>query len=390
MTWTSRERVAVALNHQQPDRVPININPLLEPYLRLKAYLGMEIEEDLNPDHFMEVIPHPKILARLGADLISVRLGSPTKHRVSNMADSVIDEWGIGRRRVYQDSGSYLEAVHHPLAEATIDDLEKYSWPNPNLPGRGEGAAERAKWLFENTDLAIVGRFGGPINELALYLVGMERWLIRMKTDPEFAAALLDKITDIQITLDRIGLEATATYLTILKVSGEDLGTQNGPMYSPHTFRTLLLPRLRRRCQAARSYLDQVNPSVKILLHSCGSIRMYIPDLIDAGIQVIDPVQPLAAHMDSFALKNEFGDRLCFHGGIDIQQVLPFGSPGEIIAEVCRRIAAFAQGGGYILAPSHYIQADIPPQNVKLMCEAAINYGCYPLDLKSKELLWQS
>jgi uroporphyrinogen decarboxylase len=97
-------------------------------------------------------------------------------------------------------------------------------------------------------------------------------------------------------------------------------------MYSPHTFRTLLLPRLRRRCHAARSYLDQMNPSVKILLHSCGSIRMYIPDLIDAGIQVLDPVQPLAAQMDSFALKNDFGDRLCFHGGIDIQHVLPFGS----------------------------------------------------------------
>jgi uroporphyrinogen decarboxylase len=115
------------------------------------------------------------------------------------------------------------------------------------------------------------------------------------------------------------------------------------------------------------------------MLHSCGSIRPYIPDLIDAGIQVLDPVQPLAANMDSRELKRDFGTRLAFHGGIDIQQVLPFGSEADVEQEVHSRIQAFAPGGGYILAPSHAIQADVPPANIVAMCRAAVKHGQYPL-----------
>jgi uroporphyrinogen decarboxylase len=368
------------LEHREPDRVPIDINPLLVTYLRLKEYLGLEIDETLTPDSFMEVIPHPDVLRRLGVDVISVRLGSPSGRRSTQLEEVTTDEWGIVRRRVYHEGGgSYLEAIHHPLADANIDDIEKYPWPSASVPGRGEGAEATAKWLYENTDLALMGRFGGPITELAIYLVGMERWFIRLKTEPEFAGVLLDKITDIQIARDRIGLEATAKYLQIHKVSGEDLGMQRGPMYSMHTFHTLFLPRLRRRWQAARQYLDQVNPSVKLMLHSCGSVRAFIPDMIESGIQLLDPLQPLAAYMDGGELKQEFGSRLAFHGGVDIQQVLPSGTTAEVQAEVRRCIRAFAPGGGYILAPSHYIQADTPPQNVVVMCQAAQEYGQYPL-----------
>ena len=377
--WTSRERVSTALEHLEPDRVPVNFNPLLDSYLGLKNYLRLEIEEEYRPDHFMEVIPHPRVLAALGGDLISVRLGSPSRRSSSNTGDWVEDEWGLVRKRFYQPGGgSYLEVVHHPLAEATLADLDHYPWPDPYAPGRGEGAEATAKRLYEDTDLAILGRFGGPINELASYLVGMENWFIRLKRDPEFVGALLDKITDIQIALDRVGLEATAKYLQIHKVSGEDLGMQTGPLYSPAVF-DLLLPRLQRRWKAARDYLDTVNPSVKIMLHSCGSIRKYIPALIQGGIQLLDPVQPRAAHMDAGELKQAFGDRLAFHGGVDIQQVLPTGTPEEVEAEVRRCLRAFAPGGGYILAPSHYIQADTPPANVVAMCRAAHRYGQYPI-----------
>jgi uroporphyrinogen decarboxylase len=168
MVWTSRQRVSAALEHIEPDRVPVNFNPLLDSYLNLKAYLGLEIEEDLKPDHFMEVFPHPRVVAALGADLISVRLGAPSGRRSSNTADRVEDEWGLVRQRFYQPSGgSYLEVVYHPLADATVADLEKYPWPDPYAPGRGEGAEAAARRLYETTDLAIMGRFGGPINELA-------------------------------------------------------------------------------------------------------------------------------------------------------------------------------------------------------------------------------
>jgi len=142
----------------------------------------------------------------------------------------------------------------------------------------------------------------------------------------------------------------------------------------------LILPRLRRRWRAARVYLDEVNPAVQLMFHSCGGIRPYIDDLIDIGLQILDPVQPLAAGMDSAELKAEFGDRLTFHGGVDEQHVLPFGSPQDVRAEVRLRLAAFAPGGGYILAPSHYVQADTAPENIVAMCREAQEMGRYPID----------
>ncbi len=288
-----------------------------------------------------------------------------------------MDEWGVGRRLISQPGGgSLLEAVYHPLADSTrVEELQKYPWPDPSAPGRSDGLAAEAKRLYEDTELALVGRVGGPIVETALYLMGFERWLMCCMQTPEFAGALLDKITDIQIALDQIGLEAAGQYLQIFKVSGEDLGMQSGPLYSPRLFRTLLLPRLRRRWQAARECLNRVNPSVQLMLHSCGSIRPFIADLIQAGIQVLDPIQPRAAGMDSAELKQAFGEQLTFHGGVDEQYVLPFGSEEEVAAEVRLRIQALGSGGGYILAPSHTLQADTPPRNIVAMCKAVQEYG---------------
>jgi uroporphyrinogen decarboxylase len=379
---TSRERVCRAIRHEEPDRVPVDFNPVLEAYLNIKAYLGLELDETLRTNAHMEVVPHPRILSALGADLISVKLGSPTQRQTVTLANGVtLDEWGIGRRRVSQPGGgSYLEAVHHPLADATLHDLERYPWPIADLPGRGEGAEADARRLYEDTDLAIIGRFGGPILETALQLMGLEKWMMRAVTDPEFAGALLDRITDIQIELDRIGLQAAGKYLQIFKASGDDLGMQTGPLYSPKMVRSLFLPRLRRRWLAARAYLNQVNPNVKMLFHSCGGVRAFIPGLLEIGLQILDPIQPRAAHMAPAELKRDFGDRLTFHGAVDEQHVLPFGTEQDVEQEVQTRVAELAPGGGYILSGSHYIQADTPPANVVAMCRAAHRYGRYPLE----------
>jgi uroporphyrinogen decarboxylase len=381
MAWTSRERVIAAIEHREPDRVPIDINPVPDFYLGLKDYLGLEIEEEIKAGFMEEAIPHPEVLAALGVDLISVKLGSAKRPRPTPPSpDLVMNDWGVGLKRVFQPGGgSYLEPVHHPLADATIDDLEKYPWPEPDLPGRGEGAEAAAKRLYEDTDLALMGRFGGTIVETAFYMMGFERWMVCVASEPEFAGVLLDKITDIAMALDRIGLEATAKYLQIFKASGDDFGMQTGPLYSPRTFRTLFLPRFRRRWQAIREYLDQVNPDVKLMFHSCGGIRPLIPDLIDIGLQILDPVQPLATGMDSAELKRDFGDRLTFHGGVDEQKVLPLGSQEDVEEEVRRCLREFGPGGGYILAPSHYVQADTPPANIVAMCRAAQRYGQYPI-----------
>lgn len=379
--WTSRERVKVALEHREPDRVPIDINPVSDFYVSLKRHLGLEIQEELHPNSAMEVIPHPKVLSELGVDLISVKLGSPKTGKIAPRTDGLAeDEWGVVRKRVFQSAGgSYLEVVHSPLAGVTTGDLKKYPWPVPALPGRGEGAEQVARRLYEETDLALVGRFGGPIIETCVYMLGWKEWLVKLGTDPEFCHTLMGIVTDIQIALDRIGLEATAKYLSVLKVSGEDYGMQTGPLYSPKMFKEMLLPYLQQRCQAARAYLDEVNPDAKIMLHSCGSMRLYVPQLIEIGIQVLDPVQPKAKNMDSAQLKKDFGSLLSFHGGVDIQEVLPFGTKEEVEAETRLRIRDFGMGGGFILSPSHAVQADVPPANLVTMCRTALAEGTYPL-----------
>jgi uroporphyrinogen decarboxylase len=379
MPLTSRERVIKAINHKEPDRVPVDFTPLYDFYFNLKQYLGMEIDENVSYGISMEVIPHPDVLRRLGVDLISVKLGSPTSQKKDERSDGLVqDEWGVLFKQVFQPGGGrYHEVVYSPLKDATIDDLEIYSWPQPDLPGRGEKAEESARRLYEDTDLGIVGRFGGAILDAAVYLLGMENWMIRLARDKEFINRFLEKITDVQIALDRIGLEAAGKYLQIFKASGEDLGMQMGPLYSMKMFREQLLPHFRRRYRTAREILNKVNPSAKIMLHSCGSIRAFIPDLIESEIDIIDPIQPRAAGMDSAELKRDFGDRLCFHGGIDIQHILPLGTKDEIIQETRTRIQALGKGGGYILAPAHNVQADVPPENLVMLYEAARRYGGY-------------
>jgi len=382
MQWTSRTRVIAAINHSEPDRVPINVTPLYDFYLNLKQYLNLEIDEEVKYGLSMEVIPHPDVLKAIGVDISSVKLGSPRQPVTIALGnDRLRDEWGVVYKKIRQSSGSYYEVVQPPLTNASLEDLEKYPWPAADLPGRGESAEKDAKRLFEDTDLALLGRAAGSIIEMPIYLMGFQNWMLRLGSDPIFAAALLDKITAVQMNFDRVLLQATAKYLNIYKVSGEDLGMQTGPLYSHRMFKELFLPRQKRRWQAIRQYLDAVNPGVKIMLHSCGGIRKFIPDLMEAGIQILDPIQPHAVGMDSTELKKEFGSRLVFHGGVDIQQVLPFGTPTEVEEEVKTRIKALAPGGGYILAPAHNVQADVPPSNLVAMCRAAQKYGAYPLDL---------
>jgi uroporphyrinogen decarboxylase len=380
MNWTSRERVIAAINFFEPDRVPIDVAPLHDFYVNLKKYLGLEIDEEVKYGFSMEVIPHPAVLKAIGVDVSSVKLGSPNQPVIATLSDgSLRDEWGVIYKKISQNSGSYYEVVRPPLANATLEDLEKYPWPVADLAGRGESAEKSAKRLFEDTDLALLGRAAGSIIETPIYLMGFQNWMLRVGADPQFACALLDKITDVQMSFDHILLQATAKYLNIYKVSGEDLGMQTGPLYSYRMFKEFFLPRQKRRWQAIREYLDEVNPRVKIMLHSCGSIRRFIPDLIDAGIQILDPIQPHAVGMDSTELKKQFGEKLAFHGGIDIQQVLPFGTTSEVEKEVITRIKALAPGSGYILSPAHNVQADVPPQNLVAMCQAAQKYGHYPV-----------
>jgi uroporphyrinogen decarboxylase len=285
----------------------------------------------------------------------------------------------VGRRNVEVSKGIILnEVAVSPLKDASLADLKDYPWPDPCDPGRVDGLEEEACQLYEKTDLAIMGRYGGTILGMAAYLRGWEQWLVDLVAQPDFARALIDSIAGTQIRMDEAGIRAAGKYLSIFKVSGEDFGMQDRALFSMRTWKEVILPSLRQRWQAARYALARYAPHVKVLLHSDGAIRPFIPDIMDAGVDILDPIQRHCPGMDLYELKRDFGDRLSFHGAVDTQQVLPFGTPEEVEVEVRTCLDALAPGGGYILAPVHNVQGDVPPENILTMCEAAHRYGQYP------------
>lgn len=383
-TVTSRDRVVAALRHEEPDRVPLNMSLTLDPYVRLREYLGMTPDESARVDRLSEVRPSLDLVERLGIDLTYVRLrGVPPRQLVEPHTEGgQVDEWGVEHGRIQLPGGSHLtEVVRSPLAglDPNEIDLDAYPWPDPDDTARTAGLEEEARRLYEDTDLAIMGRFGGPIMETAFYLRGYGQWMEDLVAEPEFAVALLDRVADIMIRLDAAAIRAAGRYLTILRVSGEDLGMQDRSLFSPATWRDILRPVLSRRWKAARRLLDEVAPHAFLLLHSDGSFREFIPDLIDDGIQVLDPMQVHVPGMDADRLKRDFGAQLSFHGAIDTQDLLPFRSPSAVAAETERCIRALGPGGGYILAPVHNVQPDVPPENLLAMVETLRRVGRYPI-----------
>ncbi len=374
----SRQRTHAAINFQQPDRAPVDINLTLAAYEKLVHYLDVDFGERPAPSLAMEVMPPPDLLTSLGVDLISVRFGERVKWN-GELPAHRRDAWGVEYRLVEQAAGAYYEAKTHPLADATLNDLQDYPWPDGPSQAGAEALSEYARALHEQTELAMVGRFGAPILETAASLLGMEQWYFRLASDPGFISVLLDRISEVATKTDLLGIDAAGQYLHIVKVSGEDLGTQNGLLYSPKMFRELLLPPLARRWRAVREKLAEVNPEAKIMLHCCGAVRSFIPDLMAAGVDILDPIQPLAVGMEPQLLYEEYGGRLVFHGGIDVQRLLPGSSPDEVANETQRYLDALhGAEGGYIVAPSHTVQADVPPENMLAMIAAVRDHASLP------------
>jgi uroporphyrinogen decarboxylase len=268
----------------------------------------------------------------------------------------------------------YAEMIDPPLAQASIDDLDGYPWPDPEDPGRYRGLSERVKRLYDTTDYALVAAaISEGIFEKAQAMRGMQRFFEDLLVNREFAARLIERILQIQLAIFDRYLAIVGPYVEMVETS-DDYGMQTGPLISPELYREMLKPAHRR----LNSFIKE-RTRAKIYLHSCGSIAGVLDELIDAGIDVINPVQPKAKDMSSAGLKSRFGKRVVFHGGVDEQYVLPHGSIEEVREEVRRRIGAFAPGGGYLFAPAHNIQDDVPPENVVMMFASALELGHYPI-----------
>ncbi len=371
----SRERVRAVLNRQVPDCVPTDIwgsasrvHDTL--YESLMQHFGLKEHGSLIRPGTVTQYEDYALADCLNTDFRHINIGKP-KHFKSyrDANDYVIDEWGVGR----DVSAEYPTVAYFPLANATIDDLDSYTWPNPCDEGRIEGLEEKAKNWYENTDKAITATAAnsGLFFELGQFLRGPEQFFMDMCLEPEFTQKLVDKITDILIEMNLYYLKPIAPYLEWVEFTS-DLGTQNAPFFSRDMFVQYFKQPFARLFGAVK----QAYPNLKIFMHSCGSIYDFIPDLIEVGVDVLNPIQPLANGMDPARIKQNFGKDLIFHGAIDIQCAM-LGSVEDVEKEVKLRIDQMGEGGGYILSPNNHFQPDIPTENVIRMYELAKEYGKY-------------
>ena len=369
-----RERVLAALDHEETDRVPLDFGGsaattiYYTAYERLKAHLGIEgAPTTVTAKRTRTVIPDEEVLLRFDVDTRFLSLGGyegGIGHEIDE--DRFVDEWGTTWEK--RDTHPYM-SVDGPFCDrpAEIADLEDHDWPDPENEGYYRGLAERARSLHANTDYAIVLGLPSGVIHQGQWLRGWAQWLMDLYKNPDYACRMMDIVADHWIgvagnVLDKVGNNVDVVYL------GDDLASQQGTLFSPEVYRKLIKPRHARMIGSVKER------GVKVMFHTCGAASTLFEDLIEVGVDAVNPVQVNAKDMDPARLKRDFGDRLTFWGGVDTQKILPFGTPADVRAEVRRMIDIMTPGGGYILNSVHNIQPDVPPENVVAMLEEAGDY----------------
>lgn len=378
MSLTPRERVLMTINHEEPDRVPIIIGTSnttsmkLEPYQKLKTQLGIQAEDVFIYDwpEIGTVVPDEETMHRLHSDARGVLDRFPAwvyeRNRNRPPHTPFLDDWRGGAVEI--QPGVWYPGVH-PLAQTTsIEDLEKFPWPDMDDPTRVAHVREQARRLHQETDFAVIGTpwLLFPF-ERAHALQGMDIFLMNMGLYPDFAEALLKKIAGKCKELMAHFLEEAGENLDIIKI-GDDLGTQASLMISPRMYRRILKP-----IHADFIQFIKERTKAKVFFHTDGDVFDLIPDFIEIGVDILNPIQTSAGKMANLAeLKSRFGKNLTFCGAVDTHYYLPSGKPGEVRAEVKRVIEILGSGGGYMLAPVHTIMTEVPPENILAMVDAVI------------------
>ena len=354
-TLSPRERVLTALEHKPTDAVPFGMGFGVNPPAKekLREYLGHKTTAQTS------------VWLADFSDLryVTPPFAGPAGREARLAGGAYRDMWGIVRRPFANMLDTYNEIEVYPLGGAkTLADIADYPWPDPGwfdydaLPAAidaADGGGDHAIYAGN-----------GIIFEIAWYMRGLERMMTDLATEPEFSFALMRRITDFFIAyFDRM-LAAARGKIHII-FTGDDIGGQHGLLVSPSMWEQLFKPHHARLNEFLRGR------GVKIMYHSDGSVIDAMDGLIDMGIDVLEAFQLDAARMDPAVIKQKWGDRLCFHGGVSVQRLLPFGTPEQVGAEVAELISVMGKGGGYILAPSHAIQAGTPPENIAAMLRAA-------------------
>lgn len=382
---TGRERVLATLAHEEPYRVPIVFGSSNATSIKMGAYGKLAAMLGLDPEApylygFPELgtaLPSEAVLERLGADTRPLLDLHPAwvrdRARARPPHSDFIDDWGTGAKEI--EPGSWYPGIH-PLAEATsIGDIDAHPWPDMDDPSRVAHVRAQAESLAADGRYAILGTpwLLFPF-ERAQAMRGLDNFLADMVAEPEFAQALLWKIEGLCKTLMGHFLDSCGDRLDMIKI-GDDLGMQENMLISPATYRGLLKP-----VHADFISFIKSRTKAKIFFHTDGDVWDVVPDLIEIGVDILNPIQSGAGRMSDLpALKREYGKHLVFCGAIDTQRVLPFGSPADVRAEVKRVIDILGPGGGYMLSSVHTVMNDVPPENVLAMVEAAREFGRYPL-----------
>jgi len=374
-TLTPRERVRKTLNHEEPDRIPIDTGGWLSgicyiAYENLKKKLGVTTETTLlNPITGVANIDET-ILKQLHIDTRYIYPKDAKNYDPKWRDDnSFADEWGIRWRK--PQSSYYYDVAEYPLRDAGMDTLKNYQWPDPKAEGRTDGLVEKAQTLF-NQGYAIFTVVPGPF-EFCTYLRCSENLFVDTVTNVSFFDALLDKVTEILIELNNCFLDVVGPYIDNIMYYS-DLGDQRGPLINPRFWREHVKSREIEYVKAIKR-----KTKAKVSFHTCGTFWEFREDVLQMGIDVMNPIQTTAADMEPVRLKKYFGKRMSYWGGVDGQRILPFGSPEEVRNETRRMICALGPGGGYIFGSCHNIQNDVPPENILALFNEAYEFGTYPL-----------
>ena len=359
---TPRERVFRALGHKEADRVPKDLGATIvtsitkNAYLKLLDYLGYKEEVSIEEYFQGVVIPSEKVLQRFNIDFR--RVGLPNRPLVRDFKYK--DSCGIIHRRAFPYD--YYDIVYNPLKGMDIEEIEKYPWPRFGYTPQLQELSEKARDLFENSKYGIVGDIGlAGFNEFGQKLRGWGEFSMDLISDQKLTRRLFDILLDVQKDFWGHYLRAIGKYVHVI-CWADDLGTQDRPQVPPGIFKELIMPYYRKMFDFIKSRTD-----AKLFIHSCGDIYPYIADLIDAGVDILNPVQVSAREMDPKRLKKEFGDRLVFWGAIDEQFVLNRSTTEEVADNTTDIIDILDGSGGYVLAPGHNIQEDVPAENIAAM-----------------------
>jgi uroporphyrinogen decarboxylase len=369
------------LNHEEPDRVPIDFgqdfhNGINEvAYERLLHFLNISDAGETKIYDLMQrlAIVDERVLDRFRVDTRYVFANANENFEVPIEEDgSFEDEWGVYRKRV----GYYCENVRAPLSGKSKEEIARHRFPDPAEKSRFQGLRERAETLHDNTDFALSAGQAATLYFFSSELTGFDEYMMDLALDPNRIDVLVERVLEWMIDFTSNYLDEIGEYVDTWWM-GDDWGMQTGPIMSPELFRTMFKPRYRRLVDVVKSKTD-----AKVCLHTCGATYWIMGDLVDVGIDVVHPLQPTAdGNEDPEKIKKDFGNFLCFYSNIANTTILPHGTPKEVEDEVKRKIKHLAPGGGYILSGGHNIQADVPPENVVSLFDSAFAYGKYPISI---------